>query len=272
MDNRPHRASFLSARVSRRHALLAGTATGAAVVSESMSCVAAPSANRVDAGAARLPSFDRGSRLVFIGDSITDMKWGRDESDRNHYLGHSYVFLLAARLGVDMPEAALQFFNRGSSGNRLADLCRRWGRDAVEMKPDLLSVLVGVNDVHGNLDNLDAGQWETDLRQALDASRKANPALRLVLIDPFVLASGPLKPLEAYRRWRSQTDRLGEVVKRLAKELDAAHVPMQEVFDQAARAVSPEHWIWDGIHPLPPGHELIARAWLEALANRWPSG
>lgn len=272
MQHDPNRASFLSARVSRRRAMLAGTATGAAVVSESMSCVAAPSALGVDAGAARLPSFEPGSRLVFIGDSITDMKWGRDESDRNHYLGHSYVFLIAARLGVDMPEADLAFFNRGISGNRLGDLRRRWERDAVEMKPDLLSVLVGVNDVHGNLDDLDGDQWETDFRQALDGSRKANPELRFVLIDPFVLASGRLKPPEEYRRWRSQTNRLGDVVARLAKEFDAAHVAMQEVFDQAARAVSPEHWIWDGIHPLPPGHELIARTWLETVAKRWPRG
>lgn len=272
MQHGPHHVAFLPARVSRRHAMIAGTAAGAAVVSESMAAGAAPSNHAADAETARLPSFKPGSRLVFIGDSITDMKWGRDESDRNHYLGHSYVFLLAARLGVDMPEAALEFFNRGISGNRLANLRRRWERDAVEMKPDLLSVLVGVNDVHGNLDDLDVGQWENDFRQALDSSRKANPELRLVLIDPFVLASGRLKPPEEYRRWRSQTDRLGEVVTRLAKEFDATHVPMQKVFDQAARDVSPEHWIWDGIHPLPPGHELIARTWLETVATRWPRG
>ena len=81
----------------------------------------------------RLPAFETGTRLVFIGDSITDMKWGRNEKDRNHYLGHSYVYLIASRLGVDMPAAELEFFNRGHSGNRIADLKSRWQKDVIEM-------------------------------------------------------------------------------------------------------------------------------------------
>ena len=67
----------------------------------------------------KLPKFSRGDRLLVIGDSITDMNWGRNEKDRNHYLGHSYVYLIAARLGVEMPHAKLKFFNRGHSGNRI---------------------------------------------------------------------------------------------------------------------------------------------------------
>ena len=98
---------------------------------------------------AALPSFKKGSRLVFQGDSITDMNWGRNEKDRNHYLGHSYVFLLAARLGVEMPEAALDFYNRGKSGNAVWQLKQRWQTDAIELKPDLLSILIGTNDVSG---------------------------------------------------------------------------------------------------------------------------
>ena len=89
----------------------------------------------------RRPSFPKGSRLLFIGDSITDMKWGRNEKDRNHYLGHSYVYLIAARLGVDLAEAWLEFFNRGISGNRLRDLEARWKEDVIALNPDVLSVL-----------------------------------------------------------------------------------------------------------------------------------
>ena len=71
------------------------------------------------------------------------MQWGRNQKDRNHYLGHSYVFLIASRLGVDMPGAKLDFFNRGVSGNKVGDLRKRWQKDAIEMNPDWLSILVG---------------------------------------------------------------------------------------------------------------------------------
>ena len=217
----------------------------------------------------RLPKFKQGSRLLFQGDSITDMKWGRNEKDRNHYLGHSYVYLIASRLGVDMPEAQLDFYNRGMSGHKVGDLRGRWQTDAIDMKPDLLSILVGVNDVGRNLDGVDVQKWEADYRLMLDASRKANPELRLVLLDPFVLASGRLANPESFKRWRDQVERLIVVVTRLAADYNAVHVRTQDVFDVAAKAVSAEQWIWDGVHPLPQGHELIARAWLEAVSARW---
>ena len=216
----------------------------------------------------RLPGFKKGSRLLFQGDSITDMKWGRNEADRNHYLGHSYVYLIAARLGVDMPEAQLDIYNRGMSGHKVGDLRNRWQKDAIDMKPDLLSILIGVNDVGRNLGGVDVKAWESDYRFILDASFKANPALRLVLLDPFVLASGRLSEAEAFKSWRDQVERLIGIVGQLAIDYKAVHIKTQDVFDAAARAVSPEQWIWDGVHPLPQGHELIARTWLQEVSAR----
>lgn len=219
-----------------------------------------------------LPAFKQGARLVFIGDSITDMKWGRNEKDRNHYLGHSYVFLLAARLGVDMPGAQLDFYNRGISGNTVSDLRKRWQKDAVDMKPDILTILIGTNDVGTGLRNPDRtvtpAAFETDYRHILDASRKANPDLRLVLMDPFVLPTGRLKPTDAYRARRDPTDKLRVVVAKLAREYNAVHIKTQGIFDAASEQVPPENWIWDGVHPLPQGHELIARHWMKAMSAR----
>jgi lysophospholipase L1-like esterase len=216
----------------------------------------------------RLPQFKKGSRLLFQGDSITDMKWGRNQKDRNHYLGHSYVYLIAARLGVDMPEAKLDVYNRGMSGHKVRDLKARWQKDAIDMKPDWLSILIGINDV-GRTVNKDKGlkEWEADYRFILDASRKANADLRLVLLDPFVLASGGLANQSSFKAKRDIVDKLCEIVPRLAKDYGAVHVKTQEVFDKAARKVSPEQWIWDGVHPLPQGHELIARNWLQAVSE-----
>jgi lysophospholipase L1-like esterase len=222
----------------------------------------------------RLPAFKTGSRLLFQGDSITDMKWGRKESDRNHYLGHSYVYLLAARLGVEMPEAKLDFYNRGHSGNAVAQLRKRWQADAIDMKPDLLSILVGTNDAGQGLRNpehsVTPAAFEADYRFILDASRKANPELRLVLLDPFVLPTGGLTDKRAYAFRRDATDKLRVVVAKLAKEYDAVHIKTQDIFDEAAKAVTPGHWMWDGVHPLPQGHELIARHWLQQVCARWP--
>ena len=215
----------------------------------------------------RLPSFKKGSRLLFQGDSITDMKWGRDQSDRNHYLGHSYVYLIAARLGVEMAGAQLDFYNRGISGHTVADLRKRWQKDAIDMKPDLLSILIGTNDVGSGVQ---ADAYESDYRSILDASRKANPALRMVLLDPFVLRSGRPKEEKAWTSRRTATDKLGIIVAKLAEDYDAVHIKTQEIFDAAAKAVSPEQWIWDGIHPLPQGHELIARNWIQEVSKRWP--
>ncbi len=215
----------------------------------------------------RRPALEDGMRLLFQGDSITDMKWGRDQQDRNHYLGHSYVFLIAARLGADMPSARLDFHNRGISGNTVADLRQRWQKDALAMKPDLLSILIGTNDVG---DGRQPAEFESDYRFILDASRAADPRLKLVLLDPFLLPSGPYKDAKAYTSRRSATDKIRAAVARLASDYDAAHVKKQDVFDAAAKIVSADYWIWDGVHPLPQGHELIARHWLAAVSARWP--
>ena len=215
------------------------------------------------------PGFQKGSRLLFQGDSITDMKWGRNQADRNHYLGHSYVYLIAARLGADLPEAQLDVYNRGMSGHKVGDLRKRWQKDAIEMKPDLLSVLIGVNDVGRNLKGVDVEAWEGDYRFILEASRKANPELRLVLLDPFVLPSGRFKDGDLYKQWRDQVERLIPIVGSLVKDYDAVRVETQKIFDAAAKEVTPEHWLWDGVHPLPQGHELIARNWLQKVSGRW---
>ena len=262
--------------VNRRRWLQSGAVAGMAAFGERGLATEASSEKIQNASAAQgydycLPQLNPGTRLVFQGDSITDMKWGRNEEDRNHYLGHSYVYLIAARLGVELPDQKFEFFNRGISGHQVADLRKRWQKDAIDLKPDLISILVGVNDVGRNLNGVDLEQWEENYRFILMKSRLANQQLRIVLLDPFVLPSGRLEDQVAFKAWRSQVDRLIPVVERLASEFDAVHVQTQVVFDHAMDKASPEHWIWDGVHPLPQGHELIAREWIRRVSERWPS-
>ncbi len=217
------------------------------------------------------PNILEGSRLLFIGDSITDMKWGRNEKDRNHYLGHSYVFLIASRLQTDLPQAKLEFFNRGVSGNTVADLKKRWQKDSLEMKPDILSILIGVNDVGRASraeEEIDLDQWEADYRFILDASRTANPKLTIVLLDPFVLPVTRLSEEKAWEQWNGECSKLRKIVARLASDYQAIHVRTQVIFDDACQHAEPSHWIWDGVHPLPQGHELIARNWVDNVAEQ----
>jgi lysophospholipase L1-like esterase len=166
-----------------------------------------------------------------------------------------------------MAEAGLEFFNRGMSGHRVGDLKARWQKDAIDMKPDLLSILIGVNDVgRSGVKGVDLKKWEDDYRFILDASRKANPKLRLVLLDPFVLRSGRLKNEDAWKQMRGEVDKLCGIVAELVNDYKAVHLRTQEIFDAAAKSVTPEQWIWDGVHPLPQGHELIARNWLHQVS------
>ena len=128
-------------KVSRRQFLTASAASAGTLASSLPAAAKDPATDTVGVAgySYRLPAFPKGSRLVFQGDSITDMKWGRNEKDRNHYLGHSYVYLIAARLGVDLPEAELDIYNRGISGHRVEELKNRWQKDAIDMRPDSCS-------------------------------------------------------------------------------------------------------------------------------------
>ena len=217
----------------------------------------------------QLPKFAKGTRLLFQGDSITDMKWGRNQKDRNHYLGHSYVFLIASRLGVDMPEAQLEFFNRGISGNRVQNLKKRWQKDTLDMKPDLLSILVGVNDIVKSQGKaIDMKKWEADYRYLLESSLKQNPKLKIVLLNPFILPTGRfVNNPDEFKSFTDYINNMAVVVSKLAHDYKAVHIKTQEIFTASAEKAGAENWIWDGVHPLPQGHELIARNWIAEVAK-----
>jgi lysophospholipase L1-like esterase len=212
-----------------------------------------------------------GNGLVFLfqGDSITDGHRGRN-ADPNHIMGHGYAFAVASRIGADFPAAGYTFYNRGISGNRVPDLQNRWKTDTLDMQPDVLSILIGINDtavsVEKGSDAQTAETFESGYRQLLQETITAKPATLLILGLPFVYPVGKRK--ENWELWREGTAQRAEKVKLLAKEFDAVLVDYPAVFDKALQKAPADYWIWDGIHPTVPAHELMAREWIKQAGKR----
>ena len=213
------------------------------------------------------PLFAAGDCVLFQGDSITDMGRGRSENP-NHLLGHGYAFLIAAQQGADYPERQLTFINRGISGNQVSDLAARWQTDTLDFKPDVLSVLIGVNDAAHYLANdlpLLPENYERIYHQLLADTIAALPAVKLVLGEPFFL---PGQHTSArYDEWQATLHRLQAIVDSLAQQYHAPVVHFQQVFDNAIRHAPIEYWIWDGIHPTYSGHQLMAEEWKRAFSG-----
>jgi lysophospholipase L1-like esterase len=197
------------------------------------------------------------ARVLFQGDSITDGNRGRS-LDPNHVLGHGYVFIIAARQGAAFPERKLEFINRGVSGNTVFDLEKRWQQDTLDLKPDVLSILIGIND---NNKQIPFEQYERVYDKLITDARKANPKLKLVLGEPFVRRTGRLNEGIRIRQ---------EIVARLAQKHGAAIVHFQQVFDDAVKRAPAEYWIWDGVHPTYRGHQLMADEWERTVRAFWP--
>lgn len=205
-----------------------------------------------------IPAFAPGSRILFQGDSITDGNRGRS-LDPNHILGHGYVFITAARHGAAFPAAQLDFYNRGVSGNTVRELQKRWPKDTLELKPDLLSVMIGVND---SSKNVPLAEYEKTYDELLAAARAANPRLKLVLCAPFVKHKDGPVPEDIVARQA--------IVAKLAAKYGAALVDFQKVFDAAVTAQTPaDYWIWDRVHPTYRGHQLMADEWERVVRGFW---
>jgi lysophospholipase L1-like esterase len=208
--------------------------------------------------------------VLFQGDSITDGNRGRTD-DPNHIMGHGYAFSIASRLGADYPERSLRFINKAISGNTITDLATRWEAETLALKPDVVSILVGVNDVLFSLRNQqdpEGSGFGEHYSTLLTATQRALPNAVFVLGEPFILPVGPVK--ENLSAWQPAVAKRQTVVRNLAKRFNAVFVGYQQVFQDACKKAPADYWIWDGIHPTVPGHELMAREWLRQVGKRVP--
>ncbi len=202
--------------------------------------------------------------ILFQGDSITDNGRNRTAAEPNStaQLGGGYPYLVASAVLSAEPTRGLRFFNRGISGHKVPDLAARWDADTVALKPDILSILVGVNDFWHKLLNGYTGtveDYEKGYGDLLRTARAALPATRLIVLEPFTLRTGSVDA-----RWFPEFDLRRAAAARVARAAGAHFIPLQSRFDRLTRDTPPAYWAADGVHPTPAGHAVIARAWRDA--------
>lgn len=199
-------------------------------------------------------------RVLFQGDSITDM--GRDRGDIRN-MGSGYPLFVASNFRAARPNFDIDFFDLGISGDRVRDLRARWQSDCLDLRPDVLSVLIGINDTWRRYDSgdpSDTEEFESVYRSLLEDARRENPSLKIIIMEPFVLHVS-----EERASWREDLDPRIQAVRRVAKDYADAFIPLDGLLNAAAVDTCPEQWAPDGVHPSFDGAALIARYWLEAF-------
>lgn len=204
-------------------------------------------------------------RIVLIGDSITD----RDRrSELYAPYGRGYVSMVRNLMTARYPERGLAFFNRGVNGNTVRHLAVRWDSDVIALKPDWVSIFIGINDCWRffregrEREAVSLNEFEQTYRCLLERTRAATQA-RLILMQPYVIESNRDDPM------RREMDRYCAVVGRLAEEYKAVLVPTQDAWDAALAHTVSTDWAEDRVHPAYPGHAVIALAFLRAVGFEW---
>lgn len=219
--------------------------------------------NETTAGETPKTKLKPGSVILFQGDSITDA--GRDKKNQGannaRSLGNGYPFLLGCDLLRDYADPKMKVLNRGISGHKVPDLQGRWQKDCYDLKPDVLSILVGVNDIWHKLAGRYDGtvkDYETGFRKLLTETQEKLPETRIVVCEPFALRCGAVND-----KWFPEFDERREVANKLAKELELTLVRFQSMFDTATKQAPANYWAGDGVHPSLAGHALMAKTWRE---------
>jgi lysophospholipase L1-like esterase len=211
------------------------------------------------------PLIQPGDTVLFQGDSITDAGRKREtaaEPNNQSALGGGYAFMAAANLLTAQPD--LKVFNRGISGHKVFQLAERWQADCLDIKPNVLSILIGVNDIwhkrNGKYDGT-VEIYERDFKALVVRTREALPEVKLVICEPFVLKCGAIDD-----SWFPEFDNYRAAAKRVAEEAKAVFVPFHSLFEAAVKLAPPEHWAKDGVHPSNYGAALMAHAWVQAVS------
>ncbi len=207
---------------------------------------------------------EKGSKLVMIGDSVTDCERARPVGEGRGALGSGYVSYVQAMLMAAYPEKGIRVVNMGISGNTVRDLKSRWQTDVVELQPDWLSVMIGINDVWRQFDSTlikERHVLPDEYAQALEELVvQTKPLVRgLVLMTPYYIEPSTADAM------RSTMDKYGEIVKTIARKHGTYLVDTQAAFNRFLQFYHPNMIAWDRVHPNNIGHMILARAFLNAI-------
>ena len=198
-------------------------------------------------------------KILFFGDSITDA-WRTGEDYGLQSYGCGFVHAIASQLMSENP-TKYQIINRGVGGNNIADLYARIKMDVWSHKPDIINILVGINDVYtdDNPKGIDVSRFEQMYRMLIEDTKKVLPNVKMILCEPFVLQSGM-----AEQRYQQLliVNGYAAVVRKLAQEYQLSFVPIQEKLSSMAEIYSDVEYLCDGVHPTIAGAKLIADEWL----------
>ncbi|MGG4144574.1 SGNH/GDSL hydrolase family protein [Paenibacillus algorifonticola] len=213
---------------------------------------------------------ERGQKLLFIGDSITDCDRNKQDGEGLFgALGRGYVAQVDALLQAVYPELGIRVVNMGTGGHTVRDLKARWQEDVTDKKTDVLSIMIGINDVWRQYDTPFITDWhvyieeyEQTLRE-LVALAKPVAGSGIVLMTPFFLESNEQ---DAMRR---TMDEYGAVVRRIADETGCLFIDTQAAFNKVLAHLYSATLAWDRVHPTAAGHMVLARAFLQAMDFDW---
>ena len=209
--------------------------------------------------------FKENDLILFTGDSITDGTRNREcRFEDPAALGAGYVSILAGKLGYEQAGLNLGFRNTGISGDRTCDLLARWDADCIDIQPNWLSILVGVNNTwrrYSTNDPTPDETFESECRELLERV-KGGTSAKLVLCSPFLLHVD-----ENISRMREDLDPKIGILRQLAGEYGTVWVDFDAAFSAACDWKQPAYWAFDGVHPTIAGHALMARTWLEAIGG-----
>jgi len=204
--------------------------------------------------------------ILFQGDSITDAgrNRGRYYANEGGGMGVGYVYQIVSEMLGASPEKKYRFYNRGISGNKVFQLTNRWEDDCLQLKPDVLSILIGVNDFWHTLSSRYDGTvetYDTDFRQLLDRTKNQLPEIKLIIGEPFAVDGGSAITAD----WYPVFPRYQKAARIIAEDYGAVFIPYQKIFDDALNRAPVSYWCPDGVHPSIAGGYLMKKAWLDAF-------
>ena len=206
-------------------------------------------------------------KLLFFGDSITDMGRSRNISDPPVFAyGYGYPFIVASKLS-EIDPIKYTVVNRGVGGNRIVDLYARVKADVWNESPDVLGILIGINDIWHELavkNGVDVDRFEKVYSMLIEETLEKLKGVKIVLFEPFVLkGSATEKDLEYFLTIKEYAKR----VEKIAKKYGLFFLPLQKRFDERANKYGAETYLYDGIHPSVAGATLIANSFVEFFKN-----